>query len=162
MNFIAGSYLNAYDANNKTQIAPFSYEGRPFRSSPEVFELIEDDGERGGMVATSMVVFERPDKTIGFEPWFYFLHQDAVGPQRDGFEAECLGFETPDPTNNYPIPTITFDPDVEYTPFRTLSDWIASGRYEVQGELLRRVISDGYPSPALGKELLTLGCTVVK
>ena len=159
MGFIAGSYLNVFDYDKTTQVAPFDYEGRPLRSSPEVFELIDkDNGEREGMVATSMVVFERPDKTIGFEPWFYFFHKDAVGPQRDGFEAECLGFETPDPTNNYPVPTITFDPDVGYTPFRTLADWKASGRYKAQGELLRKVISDGYPSPELGKEQLTLGC----
>lgn len=162
MGFVAGSYLSADDYDNSPTYSPFDYDGRPFRPTPEVFELISEDGERVAMVGTIMVVFERPDKTLGIEPWFYYLDQEAVGPQRDGFEAECLGHESPDPADRYPVPSITIDPDVGFTSFRSLDEWVATGRYEAQGELLRRVITKGYPSPELGKELLTLGCFLVE
>lgn len=161
---IIGSYLNVYDAENLLVPPNFNYLQRPIRSNPEVFELIGEDGMREAMIATTMVVFERPDKTLGIEPWFYYLDQEVVGLRGDGFEAECLGHELSNSQmvgNRYPVSIITLDPEL-FTPYRRSVDWNETGRYEAQGELLRRVINDGYPSPDLGKEFLTFACILMK
>lgn len=162
---IAGNYLGVSNHQDLQFPSPYDYAKRPFIQSPEVFELIGEDGEREGMVTTSMVVFERPDGTKGIEPWFYYVGKDSIGLKIEGGPEECLGGGLPNTKiDAYPNPTITLEEEIlkteTFTPFRTWAEWNETGRYEVQGELLRRVISDGYPSPELGKEFLTATCVL--
>lgn len=158
------SYLNVFDANDVLSTRHFDYDARPFRPSPEVFELNEENGESVAMVATTMVVFERPDKTIGIEPWFYYLDKEMVGVL-EGWEAECFGVKPSAEYKilSYPMPFIDYDLYFRGIPsnFRYVDEWLTHG-YERQGVLLRSVIERGYPDPKIGSELLTAGCAFYK
>lgn len=166
---VVGSFLSVNDAENLPDSSPFDFSGRPFRPSPEVFELIEDNGERVGMATTSMVVFERPDGTIGIEPWFYFVGKDSIGLGNEAIFEECLGNGLPNGKvygKGYPNPTIILDEispqygEEIFTPFRTWKEWNETGQLKAQETMLRNVIKEGYPGPELGRELLTATCVL--
>jgi hypothetical protein len=128
----------------------------PFQRTPETFRLVDKDGKTIGLVATSEIVFERPDKTIGIEPWFYRVEDSYIKTPADLASAmTCFGYgET---LRQYPAPDLTAGTTTIYD-LASSKDWVARGDQARQQKLLMQVIADGYPKPDLGKELLMSIC----